>query len=150
MYNLVIADTSCLIVLEKINRLELLHNIFDKITITFEVKEEFGKALPTWIDIETIHDRTKQKILELELDKGEASAITLALENEKSLLLIDEKKGRKIAQRVGLKITGTLGILIRAKEKGMINSLNSEIEKLKAVNFRMSNVLIEKILDKYE
>ena len=149
MYSLVIADTSCLIVLQKINRLELLHELFDKITITFEVQKEFGEVLPSWINVASIQDKTKQHILELKLDKGEASAIVLALEHKTSLLLIDEKKGRKVAQQVGLKITGTLGILIRAKEKGLIISLKSEIEKLEAADFRMSNTLVEKILRKY-
>ena len=150
MHSLVIADTSCLIVLDKIERLDLLKSIFAEITITEEIKAEFNESLPNWIAVRTIEDKTKQKILELDLDKGEASAIAWCLENPDALLLIDEKKGRKVASDLNLKILGTLGVFIRAKENQLISSIAPEIEKLRSVEFRMSDQLINQILDKYE
>lgn len=95
MPNLVIADTSCLIIFHKIGHIQLLHSLYDKITITSEVWQEFGEKLPDWICIEDVLDKKRLNILELYLDKGEASAIALGLENEGSLLLIDEKKAEK-------------------------------------------------------
>lgn len=150
MPKIIIADTSCLIVLQKIDRLEVLKELFGQLYITKEIADEYGDKLPTWIIQKTTIDPTKQRILQLDLDKGEASALALALENEDALVLIDEKKGRKKATALGLKIMGTLGVLIKAKEKGFINSMLLEIEKLKSVEFRMSDKLIESILNKYE
>ena len=150
MSELVIADTSCLIVLSKIGRLHLLKDIFSKISITKEVYQEFSDALPEWIQVEEIKDSERQRILELDLDKGEASSIALGLEHEESLLLIDEKKGRRIAKDLGLKVTGTLGVLIQAKINGQLDSLIDEIDKLKKVEFRMSEGLVQKILETYE
>lgn len=150
MYKLVIADTSCLILLGKINRLSLLQDFFKEVYITEEVNIEYGEPLPDWIKIEKIKSELVQQSLELQLDKGEASAIALGLENEDSLLLIDERKGRKIAKELGLKIMGTLGILIKGKLEGKVPSLSDEINKLKAVDFRISEKLIEQVLKKYE
>lgn len=82
MPKLIIANTSCLIVLENIGRLELPRTIFDEISITDEIRDEFGLSLPDWIKIHNIYDVQRKSILELELDAGEASAIALALENK--------------------------------------------------------------------
>ncbi|MEQ9438532.1 MAG: DUF3368 domain-containing protein [Cyclobacteriaceae bacterium] len=150
MFKLVIADTSCLIVLTKIERLDLLQKTFDEITISKVIKDEFGEKLPDWIQVKKITDEKRQQILEMDLDAGEASAMALGLENEESLLLIDERKGRKVARALGLKITGTLGVIINAKEKNFINSIREEIDKLRAIEFRMSENLIQQILDKFE
>ena len=150
MYSLVIADTSCLILLEKINRLHLLKDFFGDIYITEDVKIEYGEPLPAWIKIKKIESKITQRALELRLDQGEASAIALGLENTNSLLLLDEKKGRRIALELGLKLIGTLGIIIRAKESGKINSISKEIEKLQAVNYRISDSLVRKVIEKYD
>lgn len=83
-------------------------------------------------------DKTRQLLLELQLDKGEASAIALALEFKYSILIIDDNKARKIAEQLGLTITGTLGVIIRAKQKGIIDSVLSIVERLKSSGFRIS------------
>jgi predicted nucleic acid-binding protein len=142
----VIADASCLISLSNINRLELLKDVFSNIIITPEVGREFGEQSPDWIVVEAVTDRQKQILLELEVDEGEASAIALALEKKDPLLIIDEKKGRKVALSLGIHILGTLGILMKAKEKGIIPFIKPEIEKLKQTGFRFSDELIAKIL----
>lgn len=146
----VIADTSCLIILQKINRLMILKDIFQLITITREVAEEYGETLPDWIKIAKPANKRTKKILEMELDRGEASAIALGLEYNDVLLLIDEKKGRKVARNLGLTIMGTLGILIKAKELGIITSLKSEIQRLQDSKFRIADELVEEILKKYD
>lgn len=89
MAKLIIADTSCLIVLSKIGKIDLLKNIYQEITITKEVKAEFGSALPSWVNISEVSDKQKQIELEKKLDKGEASSIALALEAKDSTLIID-------------------------------------------------------------
>ncbi|WP_282780787.1 DUF3368 domain-containing protein [Phaeodactylibacter xiamenensis] len=129
---IIISDTSSLIALTNIGELELLKKVYEEVVITPEIGEEYGLETPNWISIEKIEDVQKFKLLNLELDKGESSGITLALENEASLLIIDEKKGRGIAKKLGIKITGILGVMIRAKEIGVINRVKPLIEKLAA------------------
>lgn len=95
----IISDTSCLLLLEKIGELSLLHTIFGEIVTTQFVADEFGEALPHWITIQNPTNKSSQLVLETTLDKGEASAIALALEIGNTLLIIDESKGRKIAKQ---------------------------------------------------
>jgi len=143
----IIADASCLIVLQNIQELPLLQKLFGEVFITREVKEEFGLDLPKWIKVKEIQNIIQQNALNLILDEGEASSITLSLETDNSLLIIDEKKGRRIAQQLGLKIIGTLGIILQAKERGLINSVEDLLAKLENANFRISQSLKAKILE---
>jgi predicted nucleic acid-binding protein len=145
---IIISDTSSLIALTNIGELELLKKVYGEVVITPEIGEEYGLETPDWIRIEKIEDVQKFKLLNLELDKGESSGITLALENEASLLIIDEKKGRGIAKKLGIRITGILGVMIRAKEIGVINRVKPLIEKLEKVDFRMSERLKNQILER--
>jgi len=77
------------------------------------------------------------------LDDGEASSIALALEHENSLLIIDERKGRKHASRLGLKITGVTGIIIRAHNEGHIVSGKDKLDELIAQGFRLSDKIYD-------
>lgn len=143
---IVIADSSCLIVLENIQELPILEKLFGEILITQEVKDEFGLDLPNWIKVREIKNQSKKEAFNLILDKGEASSIALGLETAESILIIDEKRGRRIAQDLGLKITGTLGIFIKAKEIGLIDSMENVLTKLENADFRISQTLKEKLL----
>jgi predicted nucleic acid-binding protein len=107
MHKVILSDTSCLILLDKIEELHLLTKLFGRITITKEVAEEFSKKLPEWFEVNSPKNKTYQKILEASLDPGEASAIALALEQDDCLLIIDELKGRKYAEQLGIKISRT-------------------------------------------
>ncbi|MDX5479089.1 MAG: DUF3368 domain-containing protein [Cyclobacteriaceae bacterium] len=151
MQKIIIADTSCLIVLDKVGYLDLLNKVFGEVVITQQVFEEFGKSAPPWILIEkTKNPNPNQKILEATLDKGEASSISLAMDYDDSLLIIDESKGRKIAKSLGLKITGTLGILVIAKSNNLIGEVKPIIDKIKSTNFRISPQLEQLVLIKCE
>jgi len=78
------------------------------------------------------------------LDPGEASAIAFALDLENVLLILDDLKGRKEAERLGLTFTGTLGVLFKAKKQGIIKEIKPYIENLKVAGFRISqNVEME-------
>lgn len=80
------------------------------------------------------------------MDKGEASAIALALKFDNVLLILDDLKGRKEAEKLGLKITGTLGILIKTKQSGLIQELRPYLEDLKAAGFRISPIVEKEVL----
>jgi len=74
----------------------------------------------------------------MQIDKGESSAIALALEIPESTLILDDYKARKIAEKLGLNITGTIGVIIKAKLKGIIPSIKPVLMKIKQTNFRIS------------
>ncbi len=134
----VIADASCLIVLANIERLELLHAVYGRLFTTPEVAAEFGEDLPPWIELARVKDGGKQQVLQLQIDKGEASAIALAMEMPKSLLILDDLKARHIATRLGLRHTGTLGVVVKAKLNGHIGSIKPVLAAMQAANFRIS------------
>lgn len=144
----ILSDASCLILLEKINELDLLHKVFGNIIITREIRDEFGSPLPNWISVQNPSNKTYQKTLEASVDKGEASAIALAVELQDCLLIIDDLKGRKLAAAIEIKITGTFGVILEAKFSGKISSVKSLLDKIKRTDFRLSEELEEQILRK--
>ncbi len=83
-------------------------------------------------------DKHLQQVLELQIDKGESSAIALAMETPGCLIILDDYKARKVAERLGLKITGTIGIIIKAKLGGIIASIKPFLEKINQTDFRLS------------
>jgi predicted nucleic acid-binding protein len=134
----IIADTSCLIVLSKIGHLDILHKLFEDIVTTQEIADEYGENLPLWITIVTVKDKYKMQVFEIQVDKGEASAMSLALETENSLLIVDDYKARRLALALNINFTGTIGIIILAKKRGIIDSIKPFLEKIKATDFRIS------------
>ena len=148
MQKVIISDTSCLILLDKIGELNLLNKLFGQVTVTQEIANEFRKDLPGWFKIEGPINKTYQKILEASLDKGEASAIAFAIEQEDCLLIIDDLKGRKYAEQLGIKITGTLGLIIDAKLSGHITSVKPMLDKIKKTDFRLTEDLEKRTLEK--
>ena len=149
MDKVIISDTSCLIALSKIEKLDLLKDLYLEIIITSEVYQEFGGSLPDWFIIADVKDKQKQKDIEERLDKGEASSIALALEIDNTTLIIDEVKGRKIAQSMNIDIIGTIGVILLADKKGLISDVTGIILRLVNKGFRLSDNLINKIIDSY-
>ncbi len=74
----------------------------------------------------------------MQIDKGESSAITLALEIPDSLLILDDYKARRIVEKLGLTYTGTIGVIIKAKLMGIIPSIKPILEKIRQTDFRIS------------
>jgi predicted nucleic acid-binding protein len=142
----IISDTSCLIVLSKIGALELLQKVYGHIITTSDIAKEFGESLPEWVIIKEVVDIFKQKILELQIDKGESSAIALAIEMTDCTLILDDFKARKIAQQLGLTITGTIGVIVKAKLEGKIASITPYLEAIKSTNFRISTEIEQQAL----
>ncbi len=147
MRKIIISDASTLIIFHKIDEFEILHKVYGEILTTPEVAEEFGEELPDWIIVKTVTDKKYQRFLETQVDYGEASAIALATEFEDVLILVDDLKARKLAQKLDLKITGTLGVIYRAKQESVIKKVKPIIDKLLQTNFRISNKIIKEILE---
>lgn len=82
----------------------------------------------------------------MQVDKGESSAMALALEMPESTIIIDDYKARKVADHLGINYTGTIGVLIKAKLLGIIQSIKPLLAKIKETNFRISAELEEKAL----
>ena len=108
MHKTIISDTSCFIVLTNIGEIELLHKAYEKIVTTIDIATEYGEPLPEWVEIVAVKDQYRQQLLEMQIDKGESSAIALALETPDSTVILDDYKARKIAEKLGIVFTGLL------------------------------------------
>jgi len=155
----VVSNSSTIIHLSKINRLDLLQDFFQKILIPEAVYRECvleGKDREEvtliknseWINVLEVKDKKLVKLLQSTLDDGEAEAIALSLEVSADLILLDEYDAREKARILGLQITGLIGILLRAKLDGKIKILEEEIERLKKTGFYIGDELIAKVLKK--
>ncbi len=152
----IVSDTTTLIVLGKLDRYDLLENLFQKIYIPQEVMREVSKKSDgiskkinahRLFEIKQISDFSLLRLLDGLLDLGESEAIVLAKELH-MILLIDEKKGRKIAKSIGLDIIGLLGVLILNVRKEKISKEEAVVvlEAMKALKFRVSKKLEESFL----
>ncbi|MDT0647447.1 DUF3368 domain-containing protein [Zunongwangia sp. F260] len=146
MPKIVISDTSTLILFHKIGELDLLQSVYGELVTTPEIAEEFGEIVPNWIEIKTASDKKYQTFLETQVDIGEASAIALATDYEDVLLLLDDLKARKLANKLNFKISGTLGVIHRAKQLELIDKVKPLIDKLLLTDFRIADNIVKEIL----
>lgn len=145
----IISNTSCLIVLDNIRMLDVLKELYGKVFITEEVSKEFGKTVPDWIEVRKVSDNKYLKLMKNFVDLGEASTIALAVETDDIVIILDDLKARKLAQKLNLKITGTIGVLIKARKRNIITSTQEVLNKLRNEGFRISDE-IEKEFLKYD
>ena len=156
---IVVSDSSPLIYLAWIGRLELLQVLFEEVIVPPIVYQEItidGKNEPgskevlaaDWVHVQVPKTKKLPENFHLELDDGEKEAIELSLEIGVDFLLIDEKIGRTAAQGFGITVTGVLGILVRSKEKGLIPNVKDEVEKLLTeTTFWVSKKVVQKVLE---
>jgi predicted nucleic acid-binding protein len=149
MRSVIIADTSCLILLSKIDELPLLQSVFGAVYVTQEIAAEFGKALPDWVEVVPVKDRKYLELIQASLDVGEASAIALAMELDDCLLILDDNKGRRFARQLGIQLTGTIGLIVAAKNLGLISRLKPCFDKIQKTDFRISEEIIKHILSQH-
>ncbi len=157
---IVISDTTPIISLIKAGRLELLQKLFDVVYIPVAVYMELteNKAYSEEIKIvqecaflftEEVQNEKSVMILRnfAGLDAGESEAIILADEKQSDVLLIDEHRGRQVAKKMGIVITGTIGILMQAFDEKMLTKEEVEecITKLKENEIRISEKLYQKL-----
>ena len=146
MQEKVYVDTSSLIILNKINALDLLNKIYSNVIITNYIQLELNEAIPSWISVELTYNIDQSFLKNFNLGLGETSIIINAIKNN-GFLIIDDLKARKIATTLRLRFTGSIGILIIAKELNLIDSVKYYLEKIQETNFRLSDALINKVLE---
>jgi hypothetical protein len=153
----VVSNSSPIIHLAKIGHLDLLHDRFGEILIPQTVYEECvidGKARPevtaikqaTWLRVAPVVNKDLIRLLSSDVDRGEAEAIALALEQQAALILLDDADAREKARLYHLKITGLVGILLGAKRSGKLASLTETLTDLGRTGFWLSQSLREKLL----
>lgn len=152
----VISNTTPLLSLLKIDQLDILRQLYGEITIPFAVFEEIemGREKPyyqvlttlSWLHIESVGD-PKARFYFNDLDKGEAEVIILSQELNTDLVIIDEILGRHHAKRLNLALTGTLGILLKAKSTGIIAAVTPLIHELEQKGSWFNPKLIAKALE---
>lgn len=152
---IIISDTSVISGLLQAKHLYLLRKLYGSIIIpkcVFNELQNLGSSFHRelavdWIDVKDVTNSSLLHELTEVLDRGEAEAVVLAIELRADFLLIDEKMGRAVASRMGLKITGILGTLIEAKKQGYLISIRPIIEVLVSkVGVRIKKDLIEEVL----
>jgi predicted nucleic acid-binding protein len=141
----IIADTSSLIALERINLLQILCKIYKEVIIPESVIKEFGNLSLSCLSIRKVESNLlKLLITDLNLGKGEADVIALASQTGLKVI-IDDSKARRVAENMGLKVTGTIGILIKAERAGLIGSAHDKVRELREKGFYVSEELLEDI-----
>lgn len=142
----IITDASCLILLEKIGELEILKKLFGSIIVSPTVAEEYGLPLKDWIKVKQVKNQQYHLLLKTSVDPGEASIIALAVDIG-GLLVLDDHKARELALQLKLDYTGSLGILVDAKQEGYIKSLKKVLNKIKQTDFYITEELEMKLLE---
>ena len=147
---IVVSDASPLIALATVGHLDLMRQLYAQVLVPEAVMRETTLANASapgaaviaaapWIQVRGMHDRTLVEALALELDRGEAEAIALAVEYDADLLLMDERRGRRVASRLGRRIVGVLGVLIDAKQRDLVPAVRPLLDALATeVGFRVS------------
>jgi predicted nucleic acid-binding protein len=138
---IVVSDTSPILNLARIGRLELLPSLYHQVLIPSAVYDELTASkndLPSaidlgsesWLIVATANDRKRVQELREDLDAGEAEAIVLAIERGADFLLMDERRGRRIAVAAGLTVTGFLGVVAGARRAGLIDLRKPVLDEL--------------------
>jgi predicted nucleic acid-binding protein len=139
MTDLIIADSTCLIGLERIDKIDLLPQMYSQVIIPPQVQKEFGLSF-AWLIVKNPQNIGMINSLKLMVDDGESEAIALAYELG-FRLVVDDKQARNIAKRLDIEIIGTVGILVKAKQLWLIDQLLTILEALENKGFYLSQSL---------
>lgn len=142
----VISDASCFILLKKIDQLDLLRKIYGSVVTTPTVMSEVRFEVPDWVVVRKPANTDLEERLRMVVDRGEASAMVLALETDDSTLILDDLRARKEARSLGIEVTGTLGVILKGKRDGCISAVDPLIRAIRKTNFRLSKEVEEEVL----
>ena len=150
MKTMIVSNTGPIIGLSLIGRLDILHNLFESVVIPHEVRSELVASphklrrftIPQWISVKKTRS-APDPLLSAVLDGGEAAVIHLARHSGIDEVLIDERKGRKVAHSVyGLKVVGTAGVLIRAKQHALVDNVGALLKEMKRMGYWIHDDII--------
>ena len=148
---IIVGDSSVLIALAQVGKLDLLRQLYGSVTVPaavwVEVFDRRPSLVPAWVRCQTVPLAWLDRV-EAQLDLGEREAIALACELRADLLLIDERRGRVAAVGLGLTITGLVGVLLAAKQRGLLPTVAPIIRELRTGQFWMSDQLVRLALER--
>lgn len=144
----VVVNSTPLIVLCGIRRLSVLRELYQEICIPEAVYREVTakgdlactqiKTAKAWIHVEKIQDHTEKKMYRAKLHDGEVEVMILAQEQKADLVILDDNAAKKTARYLGLTVTGTLGILLKAKRQGLIDEIRPLLFEMRQNGFYVS------------
>lgn len=154
----VIVNSTPLIALSNVDKLEVLKMMYGEITIPRAVYEEISvkpdsickkmvEEARDWINVEDIENEMAKLMFKPQLHDGEVEVMILAMEKKADLVIIDDSNARKYAKYLELTLTGTIGVLIKAKQKGYVSEIRPLIDGLSRSGLYLSKTLIEKCLE---
>jgi predicted nucleic acid-binding protein len=157
----VISDTSPLILLAKIGRLELLFQLYGQVVVPVSVLDEIrGRSTEETTAIESLVENQALEIqrgspealerVPADLGAGEREAIALAMETEADIVVLDDREGRRVARERDLPVTGTIGILIEARARDMILSVRRELDRLIEAGMWIDEAFYHRILHEFD
>ena len=132
---IVVSDTSPITALLTVGQTDILQALFGKVLIPPSVQRELlatHQSLPPWLGTAGVRDSAHVERLAGMLDFGEAEAIVLAIEAHADVLLIDERRGRRLASAEGVHVIGLLGVILLAKRRGLIGSARDLLSLLRS------------------
>lgn len=153
---LVVADTSPLLNLSLIDRLDLLERQFPRVTVPEQVWTELEEGEEGLDPLRTRRERGFLAVVPVErtdlfveiaheLDLGETAAICYAIQEDADLLLVDERDGRRVARRHGIAVTGAIGVLLREARHGDLD-IEAELDALREAGFWISDDLYQEVI----
>ena len=145
----VVSNSSPLIALAEIEHLSLLAELFESILIPPAVAAEIAPTIsnhPAWLRVESLKTPIRQDVIRPSLGRGEREALSLAADLAAEWLIVDDLAARRVARELHLRVTGTLGVLLAAKRRGVIPLLRPPLDRLIEKSFFLSPPLYAELL----
>ena len=151
----IVSNTTPIVSLLKIGKLDLLRKLYGKVQIPRAVylEIEAGKDKEYYVDLKKLDwieimpiQSSSARLYLFDLDDGEAETIILAQEQNSDMVLIDEKPGRRYASQINVPVTGTIGILLKAKKRGLITAVAPLLQELRYKSFWINDSLYNEAL----
>ena len=149
----VISNSSPLIALTQIGRLEILHKLHSHVLIPPAVAKEVEPTIPTlpqWLVVQPLTEERKPDVVSSSIGPGEYEVISLGLELRAERRILDEQAARRLATSLGLRVIGTVGLLLAAKERGFLTRIKPELDHLMEARFFMDTELYERVIRQAE
>jgi predicted nucleic acid-binding protein len=145
----VISNSSPLIALTEIGRLDLLSHLYAELVIPPAVAREVEptvRKVPSWISVKQLMHPLNPDLVSRSIGPGEQEVISLGVELHAGRLILDERPARRLAASLGLPVIGTVGLLLAAKERGFLSKIKPELDRLLAVRFFLDEELYDRVL----